>query len=420
MSITKDLINAPKSDKLSKEDVRATVSKMQFKSALIERERDDSRCEVSFPYKLGQFFSKDSEAPEESTSMSRQDLDMSHINSIPDYRLAMKSAEPSQVQINSSSLKNSLGSGTLIETDEVESKSNVKKEDENKGGLLTQKDWEKITTEERKHGKPPIQAKAPKLRRMDDFLKSSTISIKGLVSEEDIECTFHPKIKGDVTGSPYLRKCPNSLPYKRLANTTKHSLVLTPAEDLNFNSQIGLVKPTSSFYNKSGSQTSKRERAGSSHVYTPQVKSNSYYKEVTDKSFKKGILDKSQFSHQPEILLVSKQRKPMTPHEMTYEPTKKKQEKLKSMRKEMMEKANKEYTFAPGLRVDAYNKVNSKLMLKDGMSTYLERIKKENEEKAKKRRLYKEIREIEEMQQCTHTPKINKYNPKHSRTNDWT
>jgi len=223
----------------------------------------------------------------------------------------------------------------------------------------------------------------------EDFLNFSPTTIQDLLEDSK------------TARSPLPRTL--CLSSTRVNKTNRYSFSF--AEELTFKTQANFVKQLNLLRNNR-----RNTRSGVWKKYeTPQSKGYDHYKGVLDKNFEKSKnLDESQFSYHPEISPMSKKKKPQTPHQMTYEPIKKKQEKIKALRKELMNKANKEYTFAPGLMEDPYNKVDSKLKLKDELNTYLKRVKKEKAEKERKRRIYKGMREIEELAECTHVPKINK------------
>jgi len=223
----------------------------------------------------------------------------------------------------------------------------------------------------------------------EDFLNLSPSTIQGLLEDSE------------VTKSPLPRTL--CLSSTRPNRTSKYSFSFP--DEVTFKTQANFVKQLNLLHNN------RRNIRASlwQKCETSQLKGYDHYKEVLDKNLEKSKnLDESQFSYHPEISPMSKKKKPKTPHQMTYEAIKKKQEKIKALRKELMDKANKEYTFAPGLIEDPYSKVDSKLKLKDELNTYLKRVKREKAEKERKRRISKGMREIEELAKCTHIPKINK------------
>lgn len=211
---------------------------------------------------------------------------------------------------------------------------------------------------------------------------------------------FHPRVTSNLSSSTNTKQ--------NKPRTHKNSV--GSISEISFSGQEkSLGKELSSFHKKESGCETERNLKQESKFYcnTPQTKGRDYYKEVMNKNFKRQ-LDESQFSYHPEILPVSKQRKPQTLNELCYEPIKTKQENIKALRKELMEKVNKEYTFTPVLRADAYSKVGSKLRLKDGINSYLQRIAQTRREKEIKQRVHKELKEIEELIECTHIPKINR------------
>eukprot|EP00826_Nyctotherus_ovalis_P051426 TRINITY_DN6425_c0_g1_i13.p1 TRINITY_DN6425_c0_g1~~TRINITY_DN6425_c0_g1_i13.p1 ORF type:complete len:447 (-),score=137.45 TRINITY_DN6425_c0_g1_i13:158-1498(-) len=445
MNTIKELVTLLEGDKRSK---AAATHKKHLKSAPNEEEHNDLRCEESFPSKFEPSLSKDSAPYEEFASIVRQDFDVSPISLTPNYYSNRESAHAlgsSPHRTSPPDFKSPLQSASLADTLQLLSchKDSIKSQGKEvkKGNYHSKSNG----TNPLSIGKQPTQAnsqrpkhkdtsaedkkspKASKQKRMDDFLHSSTSSVKGLIGEEDIECTFRPRILADSNALPHAQQCVGYSSYARPNRLRTCKSGAVQGDEKTFKSQAESAVGKSSFCRKTGCETSKKSsetRKGSNWCKTPQGKGNSY-REGLDKNLRKEQIEvlrslgESQFSHQPEILPVSKQRKPSTPYEMSYEPVRRKQEKIKAIRKEMLDKANKEYTFAPGLEVDAYTNVDSKLKLKGGMNTYLERVKKDNEEKTRRQKLYKEMKEIEEMLECTHTPKINKHKNKCTRASDW-
>jgi hypothetical protein len=380
---------------------------MQFKSAPNEKEElvDSSRLEQSL--------SKESVPPyEEFASLIKRDMESgTSIKRLakPNQPLSVCSASP-QERMSPSALQ----SGPLTKPPLFLSshKNSMKSQGEKRkkrssfypkgNGSMSQKSIEKYKTERG-------QDKALKLKNIEDFMQSPANSMKGLLSESELECTFHPKVKGDVTESPYIQKYLSSSPYERLSRLKSCKNPKNAKRELSLKSQGSISKQElSSFYKgqKGCAKSMNSPRKSSDVSYISQA---NYYKEAINNNFKRQQLEDSQYSYKPDILPISKQKKPHTVNELCYEPIKKKQEKLKELRKEILNKTNKEYTFVPQLRADGYDNISSKLKLKDGMKNYLDRVRKSNEEKTIKQKLWKEMKEIEEMIECTHKPKINKH-----------
>jgi ATP-dependent Lon protease len=256
--------------------------------------------------------------------------------------------------------------------------------------LPSHKDFIKLQEEERQSmnlgGKNSLSIVINIQQNTEDFSNSSPSTIRGPLENSKVIESPRPKTL--------------CFPSTRLDRTAFAS-----ADETNFKNQSNFNKQLSLFRkNERNTKRSLWQKCG-----TPQVRSYDHYKEILDRNFERSRnLDDSQFSYHPEILSKSKKKKPQTPHQMSYEPIKKKQEKIKALRKELMDKANKEYTFAPELMEDAYNRVDSRLKLKNELGTYLERVRKDRIEKEIKQRVHKEMREIEELTECTHTPKTNK------------
>jgi len=114
------------------------------------------------------------------------------------------------------------------------------------------------------------------------------------------------------------------------------------------------------------------------------------------------------FTFQPEILPISKQRSPKTLEEMSMLPYLQKELKIKKLRKEQLENEAKLFTFQPALIAPPFL-AQSKLQLLDHIETYLDRISKEEESKERVRKVCREVKEAQEMKECTHIPKVNSY-----------
>eukprot|EP00826_Nyctotherus_ovalis_P053893 TRINITY_DN7034_c0_g1_i5.p1 TRINITY_DN7034_c0_g1~~TRINITY_DN7034_c0_g1_i5.p1 ORF type:complete len:427 (-),score=112.76 TRINITY_DN7034_c0_g1_i5:162-1442(-) len=374
-----------------------------------------------------QFLSKDSDQPYgDFSGAANRDFAASLVKTEADC----ESTKPSQVmschsasvreRANASPLKDSLHSFTLAPTLKFlgshKDSMNLQRK-EGKSGFHPKNNGSVLVTNSRLAKQTPIFQSS---RHTDNFCSPAN-TIKGLLSEEDIENASYPRVIG-VGQSPGSRSCVRFSPCISTGRNASHKSSLASADERSFKTQVKLAQ-VSSFYKGNRSYATSRVASPKKKPHncynTPRMKGYEYYREIMDRNFRRthtqalSHLEESQFSYHPEILPASKKLKPQTPHEMSYEPTKKKQEKVKVMRKEIMDRANKEYTFAPGLQVDAYNKVSSKLRLKDEMNTYLERVRKENAEKARNQKLCREMRELEELAECTHTPKTNRKSAKY-------
>lgn len=371
------------SNKLSSASAIDTITDMQIKSAPNEKED----CQGRFASKLGEHRFEESESLINSDLPNTTlDCDSTRRSIKPNLPLGNCSATP-KLGPTPSSFKNSLQSGTRKQLPQCLIFHSELKKSQGKG------------TKPR-NGLPPRNTGSASFRSTG-YTTQDEWTEQREKTKQSKDFTFHPRVISNLSSATYVKQ----------DKPKTHKNSVGSIGEMSFSGQDKLLhKERSSFHkNQSGCEGEKTlKQLGKFYCSTPQMKGRDYYKKVIDKNFKKQQLDESQFSYHPEILPVSKQRRPQTLDELCYGPIKKKEEDVKALRKECMEKANKECTFAPLLREDGYNNVNSKLKLKEGMNTYLQRMAQNRQKKEIKQRIYKELKEIEELTECTHTPKINR------------
>ena len=115
-----------------------------------------------------------------------------------------------------------------------------------------------------------------------------------------------------------------------------------------------------------------------------------------------------EFTFHPEILPVSKMIPPKSCDEMCYDPKSAKENNIKKLRKELLEKEAEKFSFQPELDTGMYPDIESKLGLQTNLNTYIERLTKDEESKQNLIKIRQEVKEKEELSECTHTPAINK------------
>ena len=111
---------------------------------------------------------------------------------------------------------------------------------------------------------------------------------------------------------------------------------------------------------------------------------------------------------QPEITRYAQNAKRKTIAELAYAPTQKKQEKLIQMKEQIDAAESSACTFVPDVsRSKKYYGVRSKLHLKGDTSSYIGHLNQEKEMKKIMQDAREAERIIQEMSECTYTPKIN-------------
>lgn len=362
-------------------NITHVLYKMKLRSAPNEQELNDKG---PIFIKLKEFTSQDTEdfatvIKRDLNSLKTNTLDKDHIKS--DKELDHTSSE---LITRPSLAKDSLKSTVFTQSPQFNGDS-MKSQEERKSMYLNSTDSIFVVTNR--------QDNETLVQECGDLNDSPGRSIKGLMNKS--RQTIYAKTAASESPlTKYSSPC------------TKFAAKSSFMDEAVFKDQANFAKHISLF-NRRGGKTSSWKRL--SNTYDQKVKGFEYYKEVLDKNSERmKDVDESMFSYSPDILPMSKKRKPLTPYEMSYQPIQRKQDKIKAMRKEIMKKANKEFTFAPGLTMDAYSKIDSKLKLKNEINTYLERIHKNNQEKLRQQKVYKEVRAIEELIECTHKPKINK------------
>eukprot|EP00826_Nyctotherus_ovalis_P013959 TRINITY_DN13841_c0_g1_i19.p1 TRINITY_DN13841_c0_g1~~TRINITY_DN13841_c0_g1_i19.p1 ORF type:complete len:423 (+),score=111.90 TRINITY_DN13841_c0_g1_i19:74-1342(+) len=415
----------------SKEEVLDTINKVKFQTPQNER-KESKECEESVMERLEESLRKDIERPKEDSG-SRSKWESGSVNCTPSKgitKLKKALSNYSSPKARADAFKSPQHLSTARKNQQLlDSYKGVAKKRANDGQKNADSALAKtnaqsaqdnsqsiIYSTERSHEKTKLPPKYPQTRTTKS--KNNNYSFKGSARQKPVHSASASKINSNLS-SPSAQKRLLIPPHIKLAKsrTRKNISAIVSADEASFISQAADTQKPSLFSKRWGCETT---GASSRKMSVCEGQGNSYYKEVMDKNFRKQQME-SQFSHHPEILSVSKQKRPQSFDEMCYEPVKKKQEKLKALRKEMMEKSNKEHTFTPELIVDAYGHVDSKLKLKDGVNTYLERVKKLRQEKERKQELSKQMREIEELAECTHAPKINRgmHSARYSRTTNW-
>lgn len=429
-----DLAKLLQSDMLSKEEVLDTINKVRFRTPQNEREEIKEREEPATEG-LEESLRKDAERPKEHPgSRSKWESDSAHCTpskgitklkkalsnysspkaradsfKSPQHLSTVRKAQQflDSYKGNSQGVKKRAG-GSEKDTGSVLGKTNAQTTQESSQSI--------VYSTERSHEKTRLPPKYPQPRTTKS--KNNNYSFKESGRQKPVHSASASKINSNLS-SPSAQKRLLIPPHIKLAKsrTRKNVSAIVSADEASFISQTTDAQKPSLFSKRWGCETT---GASSRKMSACEGQGNSYYKEVMDKNFRKRQME-SQFTHHPEILPASKQRRPQSFDEMCYEPVKKKQEKLKALRKEIMEKSNKEHTFTPELMADAYSHVDSKLKLKDGVNTYLEREKKRRQEKQRRQELSKQMREIEELAECTHAPKINRgmHSARYSRTTNW-
>lgn len=228
------------------------------------------------------------------------------------------------------------------------------------------------------------------------------------------EFTFRPKI-GDLSNkSERVQNYLNIDAYKRLFEGSRKAerkeAVRSRVKDAE--------KRIESFYSRQCEYEQRRQEklvSSFNNDFKPTINEKS--KEIArrlnsagrqDRSPEKSTEYESTFTFQPEILAVSKERPGKSLEEMSVTPYVQREEKVKKLRKELMQKEAKEFTFHPLLNPSPFP-VESKLQLHNNLATYLERVSKNEESKKNMRKLHKEIEEAQEVEECTYVPKINFY-----------
>ena len=113
-----------------------------------------------------------------------------------------------------------------------------------------------------------------------------------------------------------------------------------------------------------------------------------------------------EYTFQPDILPVSKGLKPKNYDELSYSSTVQKEVKLEQLKKTIADLEAQVCTFKPELDNKKYASVQSKLKLKDGIDTYVDRVQMQREKQEALSKIYHQSKEQEEIAHCTHAPKI--------------
>ena len=131
-------------------------------------------------------------------------------------------------------------------------------------------------------------------------------------------------------------------------------------------------------------------------------------KDVNNNKNKKVVkIDQDECTFEPKILPQSKVMRSKTADEMTYGPLVMKEIRVNEMKKGLEQREQAKCTFAPVIyETKKYAGQQSKLQLKENMSTYLKRVSLIQEKKATVAAIQRKEREYKEVIECTHQPKI--------------
>eukprot|EP00826_Nyctotherus_ovalis_P020576 TRINITY_DN16479_c0_g1_i10.p1 TRINITY_DN16479_c0_g1~~TRINITY_DN16479_c0_g1_i10.p1 ORF type:complete len:384 (-),score=124.53 TRINITY_DN16479_c0_g1_i10:60-1211(-) len=264
--------------------------------------------------------------------------------------------------------------------------------------------------------RPLVYSKDAKPR----YMKSTNCSFYIGSKEEDQTFTFHPRVDSSCGKSERIQSYLSIDPYKRLFETNR---MRESQEQGSQAKKQDALKVIQQFYLRQCEHEQKRQqehqqlRNALNICFKPAINEKS--KEIVkrldsaerrSKSPKRSLEHESGFTFRPEILAASRRLSPRSYEEMSSCPGMQKEQKVKRLRKELLQKEADKFTFQPKLCSPPFP-AQSKLQLLDNLEGYLDRVSKNQsgELKEKKRKTYKELREVEEVEECTHAPKINSY-----------
>ena len=230
--------------------------------------------------------------------------------------------------------------------------------------------------------------------------------------------TFSPKVVSLTRKSERLKEHLSVDPYKRLFETKKK---FVKSEQMKVEDKAkGNNKVFERFYLRQCEDKQKQKRKSQRFTssvsidFKPTINERS--KEMMKRlgsTKKKEKLEKrnaeyeSIFTFSPKILPYSRQMSPKSPEEMNMVVIDK-ERKVAKLRKELLKNESKPFTFRPMLKSPPFP-TESRLKLIDNLDIYLYRVSKKEEDKEKASKLHKQMREIKEIEKCTHKPKINPY-----------
>ena len=130
-------------------------------------------------------------------------------------------------------------------------------------------------------------------------------------------------------------------------------------------------------------------------------------------------LDSDEYTFQPRILDSAKTLKVKGADEMCYGPVIHKEQKIQQMKSYLGAKEDRNLTFKPKLITKnnkQLEKVKSRLQIKENLSTYIERMNLLKQRRETATLISQKQREIEDLEECTHHPKIIDSTPKYENS----